>query len=322
MNKTRSGAWIGKGLALLISGLAVVACASSNKDALRPASAEAAASFAENKAALPPASADPVWSFVIGDYGKAIDFYQKLYEKDRADGKTVSDYIAMIEDVKGAGDEARSKGSFTTAQGVYRVILDSWDGFSAIASRLTFKKTDLEAGLRDCRLALCNRQFRQEIGAGNYAKALTVYQAALKDYPGDKTVKAGYAKGVGEIRAIGAKAMAAKDYALAGKVNGLLLRNLESFEGVVGAAAAGGSSRQELAEALRECSAVLTNGGLMEYRKGNLESAIALWDDLLDFDPGNAEIKKAVETAKAQLSKLKSSGRGNGRSGRGARGAH
>ena len=231
MNRTDSRAWRIKVVALSFLSASVIACASAKKVALRPASAEAAASFAANNAALPPASADPVWSFVIGDYGKAIDLYQKLYEKDRANGKVVSGYAAMIEDVKAAGDEARNKGSFTSAQGAYRVILDSWDGFSAIASRLTFKRTDLEDGLRDCRLALCNRQFRQEIGAGNYAKALTVYQAVLKDYPGDKTVKAGYAKGVSEIRAIGAKAMAAKDYALAGKVNGLLLRNLESFEG-------------------------------------------------------------------------------------------
>ena len=293
MNKTCSRAWIGKGLVLFISGLTLVACASSNKAALRPASAESA------------------WSFATGDYGKAIDFYQKLYEKDRANGKTVSDYIAMIGDVKSAGDEACSKGSFTTAQGVYRVILDRWDGFSAIAARLTFKKPDLETGLRDCRLAVCEREFRQELGAGNYAKALAVYQAALKDYPGDKAVKTAYAKGVCQIRAIGEKALTAKNYALAGKVNGLLLRNFDSFKGVAGAAAGAGSSKQELEQALSTCSSSLTNGGLAEYRKGNLKGAIALWDALLAFEPGNAEIKKAVDTAKAQLGKLKGTGRGS-----------
>ena len=318
MNKTRTRAWIGKGLGLFISGLVVVACASSNKAALRRASVEASASFAASKAAQPPPSADPVWSFATGDYGKAIDFYQKLYEKDRADGKTVSDYIAMIEDVKSAGDGARSKGSFTTAQGAYRVILDRWDGFSAITERLTFKKPDLETGLRDCRLAVCEREFRQEFGAGNYTKALAVYHAALKDYPGDKAVKTAYANGVGRIRDVGDKALTAKNYALAGKVNGLLLRNLESFKGAGGTAPGEGLSRQELEESLRVCSSGLTNGGLAEYRKGNLEGAIALWDGLLAFEPGNAEIKKAVETAKTQLGKLKGTGRGNGRSGRGA----
>ena len=160
---------------------------------------------------------------------------------------------------------------------------------------------------------MCEREFRQELGAGNYTKALAVYQAVLKDYPGDKAVKTAYANGVGQIRAIGDKALTAKNYALAGKVNGLLLRNLESFKGAGGTAPGGGLSRQGLEESLRVCSSGLTNGGLAEYRKGNLEGAIALWDGLLAFEPGNAEIKKAVETAKAQLGKLKSSGRGNGR---------
>ena len=304
MNRTRSRAWLIKAVALFLLGASVIACASAKKVALKQTTAESAGSFAS------------------GDYGKALDSYQKLYEKDRANGKVVSGYRAMIEEVKAAGDEGRSKGSFASAQGAYRAILDSWDGFSAIAPRLTFRRTDLENGLRDCRLAVCERQFRQELGAGNYAKAFAIYQAVLKDYPGDKTVKTSYVKGLGEIKAVGDKALAAKDYALAGKVSGLLLKNLELFEAVAGKAAGGGLSKEALAEALRACSSGLTNGGLVEYRKGNLESAIALWDDLLDFDPANAEIKKAVETAKAQLGKLKGSGRGSERSGRSGRGAH
>ncbi|MGE5742186.1 MAG: tetratricopeptide repeat protein [Candidatus Aminicenantes bacterium RBG_16_66_30] len=303
MNRTGGRTRIIEGLALALMALTVIGCASANKTAFRQASAASA------------------WSFAAGDYGKAIEAYQRLYEKDRANGRVVSGYAAMIEDVKTAGDEARAKGSFTTAQGAYRVICDGWDGFSAIASRLTFKKSDLEAGIRDCRLALCERQFRQELGTGNHAKALAVYQAALKDYPGNAAAKDLYAKGVADIRAIGTRALEAKDYALAGKVSGLLLRNIDSIEAVAGRTAGGGSARRDLEETIRACSSRLTNGGLVEYRKGNIESAIMLWDELLGFDPGNTEIKKAVETAKAQLGKLKGSGRGGGRSGRSARGA-
>ena len=307
MNGTKSRAWAIKAFALFLSGASVVACASANKAALKQASAESASSFA------------------AGDFARSLGLYRDLYVKDRANGKVVEAYTAAIEDVKSAGDEARGKGSYATAQGAYRALIESWDGFSAIAPKLTFKKGDVEASLRECRLALCGRQFRQELGAGNYAKALATYQAALRDYPGDKAVKAGYAKAAGEIRAIAAKALAAKDYALAGKINCLLLKNLESSKGIAGAAAAGGSSRKELEEALRVCSSGLTNGGLAEYRKGNLENAIALWGELLAFDPENVEIKKAVETAKAQLGKIKSSARGgrrSGQSGQSARGDH
>jgi tetratricopeptide (TPR) repeat protein len=307
MSRTSGCARVVKVFALALSGLTVVACASANKAALRQASVESSKSLA------------------AGDYGKAIERCKKLYEKDRANGKIVSSCAAMIEQVKTAGDTARSQGKYAAAQNAYRVLAGNWDGFSALARRLTFKKTDLEAGLRDCRLAVSERQFRQELESGNYSKAIAVYQSALREFPEDKAMKAGYAKGVAEIVETGAKALAAKDYARAGRIDGFLLKNLESLKAAAGAAAGGGSSRESLAEAFRVCSMELANAGLAEYRKGNLENAIAFWDDLLTFDPDNAEIKKAVETARAQLGKLKSSSKGGskgGRGGQGIRGAH
>jgi len=293
MNGIRGRAWIVKGLALVLSGLTVVACLSATKAALRQASAESSKSFA------------------AGDYGRAIELYKTLYEKDRTNARILSSYEAMIEQVKAAGDRAWNKGSYAAAQSAYGVLAANWDGFSALAPRLTFKRADLEAGLKDCRLAVCERQFRQELESGNYAKAIAIYQSALKSYQEDKAVKARYAKGIAEIGEMGARALAAKDYALAGKIDRLLLTNLESCEGVAWAAAGGGSSKEALTEALRVCSTALTNAGLAEYRKGNLENAIALWEGLLAFDPGNAEIKKAVETARAQLGKLRSSSKGS-----------
>ncbi len=302
MNRNDSRGWIVKGIALVLSGLTIVACASANKAALRQASVESSKSLA------------------VGDYVKTIDLYRKLYEKDRTNGRIVSSCAAMIEHVKAAGDAARSKGSWAAAQNAYRVLTVNWDWFSSLAPRLTFKRADLDAGLKACRLAVCERQFRQELESGNYAKAVAIYQSVFKNYPEDKAVKDRYAKGIAEIGETGARALAAKDYALAGKIDGLLLTNLDSCEGVAGAAAGGGLSKEALTEALRVCSTALTNAGLAEYRKGNLENAIALWDGLLAFDPGNAEIKKAVETARAQLGKLKSSSKGSAKGGRGGQG--
>jgi cytochrome c-type biogenesis protein CcmH/NrfG len=55
---------------------------------------------------------------------------------------------------------------------------------------------------------------------------------------------------------------------------------------------------------LKKCRAQLTRDGLDQYRKGNLKEAIAIWQGLLQFDPDNAEIRKAVDTATEQLKKL------------------
>ena len=50
-------------------------------------------------------------------------------------------------------------------------------------------------------------------------------------------------------------------------------------------------------------------GALGEQRGVNqLPAAIAVWRRLLLFDPDNARIKKSIESATAQLNKIKSSG--------------
>lgn len=292
-----------KGIAVALIAATVAGCASAKRTALKQAAAASAGALAG------------------GDYGKALDLYQKLYAKDRANGKVVSRYAALIEEVKSAGDAAENKGSYASAQTIYGTLVERWDGFSALAGRLSFKRPDLEGGIKDCRLALCERQFRQEVAAGNCGKALAAYQGALKDYPGDKGVRSRYAKRIAEIAEVAAKALAAKDYGQAGRIHGLLLKSLEPLAGPEAAGGHAVPSPEALEEKIRLCAAELTNLGLVEYRKGNLESAIASWDDLLTFDPGNVEIKKAVETARAQLGKLKGSGKGGARTGRSGRDA-
>lgn len=285
-------------LVLVAACLAAGACAPANSAAVKRASAESARSLA------------------AGDYGKALERQKNLYQTDPGDRKIVAGYVATVEEVKRAGDRALGQGRFGSAQGVYRLLLDRWAWFSGFAAKLNFGRADLEAGMRTCRAELCEANFRQELGAGDYAKALAIYQAALKEYPGDKDIHAGYAKGAGEVAAVGAKALAAKDYALAGKVNGLLLGSLATFEALDAPVAGGWPGRKELESAVRLCVSELTNRGLAEYRKGDLKKAIATWEDLLAFDPENAEIKKAVETARAQLGRLKSMApRGSGRLG-------
>lgn len=304
MNVTRPGKSLIRSVALLAAALTLAGCASTKRTALKQATLASSGALA------------------AGDCGKALELYQKLYEKDRANGRVVSRYAAVIEEVKAFADEAESKGGYAAAQGAYRLLADRWDGFSALAPRLSFRKDDLEANAKDCLLALSERQFRRDIVAGDHAKALEAYQAALRDYPGDKTIKARYLKGVAEISGIAAEALGSGDYALAGRLDGLLLKHADSFAAAGDAAEAGGvPSRRSLQGALKACSTGLTNSGLAEYRKGNLESAISLWNGLLAFDPGNAEIRKAVETARAQLNKLKGSGRAGSRAARSGRGA-
>jgi tetratricopeptide (TPR) repeat protein len=221
--------------------------------------------------------------------------------------RTPTEYAATVEEIKRAADTARVKGDYAMAAGTYSILVGSWDEDKAVADALTFKKSDLEAGLGICRSAMRGQEARLEMKAGHFTKAVGLYLAALKDQPGEKSARADYAAAILEIKAAGDKALTGRDYATAGRIHSLLLNSVGSFEGFegIGKAAAESLRKDRLVEAIKVCRQGLTNSGLAEYRKGNLEKAIEIWDSLLVFDPGNAEIKKAVETAKAQLGKVK-----------------
>lgn len=270
----------------------------------------AACSSASKTAVVKPSS-DPISRAMAGgEYQTAIGLLKASYDKDPGSKKLAARYVGTVEEIKKAADGARGRGEFGQAERSYEALLANWTGFSGFAAGLTFKKADVQAGLRDCRVGLCAARSRAEMEAGSYDKAMAVYQAALKDFPGDASLKSGYAAVVGDLKTAGERAFAAGDHARAGRIDWLLLKNLTSLEKL---GVAGGLNRKGLDTTIKNCSTILKNRGLEEYRKGNLEKAISIWNSLLAFDPQNVEINKAVETARAQLGRIKSlSPGGNG----------
>lgn len=64
-------------------------------------------------------------------------------------------------------------------------------------------------------------------------------------------------------------------------------------------------SKADLAAGIDRASAALMEKGLVEYRKGDLEAAIASWKSILAFNPAHAEAARSVQTATTQLENLK-----------------
>ncbi len=64
-------------------------------------------------------------------------------------------------------------------------------------------------------------------------------------------------------------------------------------------------NRTEVRAGIDRASKNLMEKGLVEYRKGNLESAIAVWKSILAYDPSNEEAARSVKTASTQLENLK-----------------
>jgi tetratricopeptide (TPR) repeat protein len=260
------------------------ACASANKTLTKETLAESRKSLA------------------AGDFEKALDSFKEAHKKNPWGEELTANYIQMVEEIKRTADGARGQRDYARAGRIYRILLDRYGDFEAFAAKLTFKKIHLETALKECRIAAVDNPVAQALKTGNFAKAIDIFQTALKENPGDAELAAKFRGTANKIKAIGDKALDAKDFARAGTVNVFLLKNYPYFERLKPPVA---FTREALRDAVAACRESLTKTGLAEYRKGNLAKAIAVWEGLLAFDPDNAEIKKAVTTARTQLDALK-----------------
>jgi hypothetical protein len=263
--------------------LLISACSIANKNLARETSAESGKSLA------------------AGDFQKALDGFKAAYKKDRGNKELTASYVRTAEEIKRSADRALGQRDYARAGNIYRVLLNNYVDFGAFSAKLTFNKSSLETELKKCRTGMVDSQARQALEAGDFAKALDTYQAAFKENPGDADLAAKYRGTVNDIEAAGDRDLGNKDFALAGRVNALLLKNFHFFEGLRPPVA---FSRRTLREAIAICRDGLSKAGLEEYRKGNVAKAIAVWEDLLAFDPDNAEIKKAANTARIQLNEI------------------
>jgi tetratricopeptide (TPR) repeat protein len=237
-----------------------------------------------------------------GDFARALDIFQAAIKENPGDAELAANYQGTVTEIKAIGDNAFGAKDFARAGSIYRILIDRYGNFGAFATTLTFKKVHLETALKECRTVAVDNPAAQAVKAGNFARALDIFQAAIKESPGDAELAAKYRGTVNQIMAIGDKAFGAKDFAQAGRVNAVLLGDYASFEGLRPPVA---FSREALKDAVSACRESLTKTGLSEYRRGNLAKAIAVWEGLLAFDPDNAEIKKAINTARTQLDGIK-----------------
>ena len=139
------------------------------------------------------------------------------------------------------------------------------------------------------------------IDAGEYQKAIDVYNVEYRKHPHDQALIRDYVKSIENIKSAADKAFDKEDFASAGRNYSVLLKNYSHFKGF-------GKKRSfnstQLNEKLNYCKKALFKQGFQEYRKGNLIEAIALWEDLLAIDPQNTDIKESLRTAKLQQENL------------------
>ncbi len=145
---------------------------------------------------------------------------------------------------------------------------------------------------------------KQYMDAGEYQKAIDAYNGEYLKQPQDQALVKEYVKSLGDIKSAADKALEEGDFASAGKKYNVLLQNYPRFKVFDKRLS---FNRTYLKTKVSLCKQSLSKQGFQEYRKGNLNAAIALWQSLLTIDPHNAEIKEALRIAKLQQKNLQES---------------
>jgi len=237
-----------------------------------------------------------------GAYSHALEVYQSFLEKNPAEDKIKSDYFEALEMVKREADNLKKKEKYVSALYYYRLLLKHSQQLGQEAGKLSFRQADLQSEIKECQVKNQKAEAEKAFKAGQYEAAINSLTTGLKEYPEEEILKSYLTQVIEAIYSQASLALDTKDWAMAGrlysilKTLGLNHKNyLASFP----------LSLEEIDKSIKNCSQQLTNLGLRQYREGNLKEAIAIWEKILVFQPENEEIKKAIQTAKAQLEKIK-----------------
>lgn len=137
--------------------------------------------------------------------------------------------------------------------------------------------------------------------SGEYQKAINTYHEEHRKQPKDLPLMKEYAKSLNGIKLAADNALEKGDPAAAGRLYYVLQNNYSKFHDIENMLCFNSSS---LAAQLTCCRKSLSKQGFEEYRKGNLDRAITLWQGLLAIDPNNKDIREAVRTATQQQKNL------------------
>jgi tetratricopeptide (TPR) repeat protein len=237
-----------------------------------------------------------------GEYERAIDAYQAAAKTFPGERAVLADYVMALEGMGSRADRILAAGDFKTAERIYVLLLNAYPRFKELQLPLSFAQPWLNRKIRESRFGRAEMEARRAFESGDFQKALEAYgNFAPADFEAANQVDR-FKKIIEEVKQQADSAVAAGDFVRAGKAYAALIKSYPRLQELDLPLAL---LQSQLEEGLENCRTMLTRKGLEEYRKGNLALAIAQWEELLEFDPDNAEIRKAVETAIDQQKKLR-----------------
>lgn len=144
-------------------------------------------------------------------------------------------------------------------------------------------------------------QIKHHISDGDYQKAIDVYRTEYKKHQKDEAFVKEYIKDLEEMKSAADKASAGNDFGFAGKTYSILSKYYAEFKPFSHSLS---FDKSYLNNKIAACKTALSRRGFQAYREGKLKDAISIWEDYLEIDPGNQDIRRALNTAKTQQKNL------------------
>jgi len=241
-------------------------------------------------------------SLSVGDFERALDSYATVAGRYPENRSVRKEFARAVEEIKVRADGLFQEKDFAAAEKTYSLLLSNFPRFSSFAKSLSFGRGELSRLIGECQKNLSERRARQALAEGDYLRVLEGFKSLPPETLRQPSQSAGLRRIMEETRDLAGKAVARKDFVAAGKGYAVLWREypLAQQAGIPLS-----FSRNEMEDGLKKCRVQLTRDGLDLYRQGKLKEAIAIWQGLLEFDPDNIEIRKAVDTATEQLKTIK-----------------
>jgi tetratricopeptide (TPR) repeat protein len=236
-----------------------------------------------------------------GDFQKVIEVYQRAYQQYPHESMLRDAYLQNLEAIKKNADQAFERKDFARAEKVYEILWRNYPHFIDRAPSLSFDEKYLEQRTQTSRKLFTEKQARVHLAAGDLQKTLEIYKEIYQQNSKDSAVRRSYTKAIKAFKKDADEAFERKDFASAGRAYEILRRNYSHFPDMKPPLPWG---IKFLKSRMQKCKIFLYEKALDQYRSGNLSDATVIWKSILEFDPEDAEIQKAVDTATVQLRNL------------------
>jgi len=210
--------------------------------------------------------------------------------------------VENMEWLREQADQAFGRQDYSRAGTLFEILLKNYPVWDAPPRALSFNTNFLNQRIRAGRNALLQKQAIQFLAVFDYERAIDVYRKPFELYRQDPQFRRNYFEILESIKTKGDEAFEKKDYAPAANAYRTFLKHYATALVLDPNLSA---NPKDLDRRVKSCKKALSEKALQDYRSGDLEQAIAIWKSVLTFDPEDAEIKKAVETATLQMESLK-----------------